>query len=779
VAFLGFAALAVVLLREAVLSGRVFFQRDIHMWWLPRMESFVRCLHAGSWPVWDPWRALGQPFLADPSGEVYYPFTWLNLLFSPGTTYTLFVLGHWLISALGLYVLARRWGTSTGGAFVAAAIWMASPLVAMITLAHHLAGAAWMPWVVAAALRAAAAEAPVRHAVACGLLMGVQILAGSADMVAMTWGVAALGIAFHHRHRGALRAAAVAAAVALGLSAAQWWPTLDMAAGAERFEHAEKSRTTWSVHPLSLLEVIVPLRWFALPLRPDVLESVTEAKDPWLTTLYLGVPVLALVAAAFVPAGASRRALWLVVGLSAVLVALGRHAPFYGWLMAVVPPLKILRFPVKAMVVGALAWSMLAGLGWDVWRTDAGTARRWLVRVVPVVALGALLVAVAALAAVGAGPVMTMLREGAVVPMPTRLRLALGAVIALVVAGLAVARTRGLGRGRSSPLAVSVGALALASLVGAHLWIETTADPETFRYRPPVLEWIRPGSRVYVQDYSFYSRGEMARGVRKTSPYRVARLPAGASPGEALMLGAHAYLNPPTAARWGVRGSYDLDMLGLYDPWLARLTEAIREAEGTPRHLRLLQVAGVEHVLALRDAADWSPLTPVATVPGFFELPIRVFRVPDPLPFAYAVGRAEVAADFETSLARITDPAFDARRSVLLADGAVRPPADGFRGEVEVLLHKPDRWRLRTDFSAPGYVVLLEAYDRGWRASVDGRAAPMRRANLVFRAVEVPAGAHVVEMVYRPGPVVAGAAISILTLLSSAGVFGLWRRADR
>jgi hypothetical protein len=777
VAFLGFAAVAVLLLREAVLAGRVFFQRDIHMWWLPRMESFVHCLHAGSWPVWDPWRAFGQPFLADPSGQVYYPFTWLNLLFSPGPTYTLFVLGHWLISALGFYVLARRWGISAGGAFVAAAIWMASPLVAMITLPHHLAGAAWMPWVVAAAERAMTARAPARDAVTCGLVMGLQILAGSADMVAMAWAVVALSIAFHHRHRDALRAAAVAVVVALGLAAAQWWPTLDMAAGAERFEHAEQSRTTWSVHPMTLLEMLVPLRWFTLPLRPEWFESFADAREPWLTTLYLGVPVLALVAAAFVPAGASRRALWLVVGVSAVLVALGRHAPFYGWLVAVVPPLKILRFPVKAMIVGALAWSMLAGLGWDAWRTDAGTARRWLVRVVPVVVLGALLVAVAALAAVGDGPVMTMLREGAAMPMPARVRLAVGAVVALVVVGLAVLRARGLGR--PSPLAVAVGALALASLVGAHLRIEITAAAEAFRYSPPVLEWIRPGSRVYVQDDSFYSRGEMARGARKTSPYRVARLPAGASPGEALMLGAHAYLNPPTAARWGVRGSYDLDMLGLYDPWLARLTEAFREAEGTPRQRRLLEVAGVEHVLALRDSSDWQALVPVATVPGFFELPIRVFRVPDPLPSVYAVGRAEIAADFHASLARITDATFDGRRSVLLADGAASPPAGDFSGDVGILLHKPDRWRLRTDFSAPGYVVVLEAYDRGWRAYVDGRAVPVRRANLVFRAVEVPAGAHVVEMVYRPVSAVAGAAVSILTLLSSTVALAFARRGDR
>jgi uncharacterized membrane protein YfhO len=53
----------------------------------------------------------------------------------------------------------------------------------------------------------------------------------------------------------------------------------------------------------------------------------------------------------------------------------------------------------------------------------------------------------------------------------------------------------------------------------------------------------------------------------------------------------------------------------------------------------------------------------------------------------------------------------------------------------------------------------------------------VRRANLAFRAVAVPAGRHVVEMRYRPATVPTGVVVSAVTLL--AGVVAAWRAGPR
>jgi uncharacterized membrane protein YfhO len=69
-----------------------------------------------------------------------------------------------------------------------------------------------------------------------------------------------------------------------------------------------------------------------------------------------------------------------------------------------------------------------------------------------------------------------------------------------------------------------------------------------------------------------------------------------------------------------------------------------------------------------------------------------------------------------------------------------------------------------------GPLVLIEQFYPGWRGSVDGHSVPVERWNGAFQSVQVPAGSHTVRFEYRPGSVLAGAAISMVSLLG----FGAW-----
>jgi uncharacterized membrane protein YfhO len=85
-----------------------------------------------------------------------------------------------------------------------------------------------------------------------------------------------------------------------------------------------------------------------------------------------------------------------------------------------------------------------------------------------------------------------------------------------------------------------------------------------------------------------------------------------------------------------------------------------------------------------------------------------------------------------------------------------------------VALRKPDRVVLEANLSAPGYVVLVDGYDPGWRVAVDGIPSQLRRANVAFRAVAVPAGRHTVEYLYRPSALLLGLTVSAGTLAALA-----------
>jgi hypothetical protein len=121
-------------------------------------------------------------------------------------------------------------------------------------------------------------------------------------------------------------------------------------------------------------------------------------------------------------------------------------------------------------------------------------------------------------------------------------------------------------------------------------------------------------------------------------------------------------------------------------------------------------------------------------------------------------------ADGIPGLAALIDPAFDPRREIVLPEGRPVAAPEGFRGEARVVRESADRVRLDAELSADGYVVLVDGHDPGWRVRVDGRPAPLVRANVAFRAVAVPAGRHVVDMVYRPTAALVGLVVSGITL---------------
>ena len=100
------------LFRDVLFFGQVYYVRDIHLVWHPQVEGFVRAIASGSWPVWNTSLAFGQPLLADPSAQILYPLTWLNLILRPWTYYTLYVVVHFVLAAMGMRALARHLGLS-------------------------------------------------------------------------------------------------------------------------------------------------------------------------------------------------------------------------------------------------------------------------------------------------------------------------------------------------------------------------------------------------------------------------------------------------------------------------------------------------------------------------------------------------------------------------------------------------------------------------------------------------------------------------------------------
>ena len=55
----------------------------------------------------------------------------------------------------------------------------------------------------------------------------------------------------------------------------------------------------------------------------------------------------------------------------------------------------------------------------------------------------------------------------------------------------------------------------------------------------------------------------------------------------------------------------------------------------------------------------------------------------------------------------------------------------------------PQSMVLETNLYKPGFVVIADTFFPGWSAKVDGVSASLHPANLLFRAVRVPEGRHI------------------------------------
>jgi hypothetical protein len=208
--------------------------------------------------------------------------------------------------------------------------------------------------------------------------------------------------------------------------------------------------------------------------------------------------------------------------------------------------------------------------------------------------------------------------------------------------------------------------------------------------------------------------------------------------------------------------------------------------------IRHLAPEGRLHVrgLSLIDARTGTSEPVIVSTSGRFRLvhsgDVKIYENLDNLPRAFIVHRARVMESDEVALAAMTDAGFDPGQEVLLAAEADREvPAlsgdDTDTDRARIAVYSAERVVVEVNTESEGYLVLTDAHYPGWQATLDGHEVSILRADVLFRAVRVPAGSHTVEFSYRPRTFQAGAAISLVTLFGMviSGWSGLSRRVNQ
>jgi hypothetical protein len=191
-----------------------------------------------------------------------------------------------------------------------------------------------------------------------------------------------------------------------------------------------------------------------------------------------------------------------------------------------------------------------------------------------------------------------------------------------------------------------------------------------------------------------------------------------------------------------------------------------------------VQLSPILDMLSVRYLIFRGPPDP-RTHPAFHGPDYWVLVNPDAMPRAYVPKRVEFVADNAAQLRKLASPEFDPREVAYVVEPFDLPGR--CQGKADIVSEIPTRVTVALHMDTPGLVVLADLWDKGWRAYLNGRPAPILRANHALRGVVVPAGSGTLEFRYAPASFAWGLRLAVLAgiaLLGWLGVIVSRRRAS-
>ena len=172
------------------------------------------------------------------------------------------------------------------------------------------------------------------------------------------------------------------------------------------------------------------------------------------------------------------------------------------------------------------------------------------------------------------------------------------------------------------------------------------------------------------------------------------------------------------------------------------------QLDPTQRRFRVAQTFDIVPKPGVTAVTRFEDLTAEVKPGGQFA----VFEFAGALPRAKLYTNWQVNTNDEATLQQLTDKAFDPAASMLVANNIPQPTAttNHDAGKVEIVSYAPKAVQLRAQVNAPALLLLNDRYDPSWTVTVDGKPATLLRCNYLMRGVRLDKGEHTVEFRYAP-----------------------------
>ncbi len=690
---------------------------------LPWLDVQVNALRHFSWMLWDRYECAGQSLIGQVQPAVLSPFTFLLALFPLSSTghiqlywvHVWFVLIHFT-AALFAYLLFRDLSCPTPAAVLGAIFYGTAGYIGNTGWPQMLAAAIWAPLVFLFLLRTLRGRTPIRNAAFTGTSLGASWLSGHhGPSICLTLAVFGTALVYVFT-RPAFRIEALRRVAVMTAALA----LVSAAQVLPAIEYGKQS-LRWTLEEHAWGDRIPFPEHESLGMKPvDLLHLFLPGGNGIYADPFAGVVAISLIGLAIWCAFQKREVrLFVVLGVCALLYSMPKNDVLYGFFYALVPMVEKAREPVMAFSIFHLCAAVLTAIGASVMLTGIDAHRnRIVIRVL--LWFGGITLGLFYLD-MYLRPTLTSY----VVDGDPRV-----GVIALIgVLAAAVYRATYLGYLRRTG-AVALLAVLIVIEQGNEApwnWVHKN-DTQHATYLKPLFE---------TQDIADFLR-------KQPKPLRVEWNH------EDLEFGFGDWNRIDAVDASGASVPASLHRLG---PW----------------NDRVAQLYGVEYTIS--KASTRPAQREIFSDPAGY----KVYVNPDALPRAWTVHRIVNAPNDPAGFDMVNSGSLDLRSTAVMRGNS--PHVAACEGDqVQSIDEQQASVRVRVQMVCEGLLVVSDNWYPGWRATVDGRSAPIFLVDQAIRAVAVGPGTHEVVMTYRPVTIYTG-----LLLLALGVGLTLWlaRRAER
>lgn len=681
---------------------------------IPWRKLVIDSWKSGHSPAWNPYTFAGVPLNANIQAAPFYPLNVLFFMFDFPVAWTILIMLQSLLAGLFLFWYLRAQKLSPVASLVGAVAWAFGGFsISWMTWGTITQTALWAPLTLLSidqllhSTTGSTNKEKIRWAIVLTLSIVMTATAGHAQ-VAMYMLILAGSYLWWRMKSGegshmGLRWIGIAVGVAIVLTSVQWIPLLKFLPQTGRVGAVDSWKTAgWFLPWQHLVQFVAP-DFFGNP-------ATLNYWGVWNYGEFIGyigvIPLVFAFSSLFLPGIPMFFSVMLVTALLFMLPNPVSILPF----ILRVPLLSVLQ-PTRLMVIVDLCLAVLAAYGVDAIAKHAGRMR-WALAVI-----GFTIFALWGIVLVGKfiwhDPtfISNLLIAKRNLVLPTLLFAGSGAWYIFA---------RFMKRGWRQWIAIGVLIFVIVFDLFRFGWKFTPFTTPNYFY--PMTKAL-----TYV--------------TSQPAPFRVMSLDDRIMP-------------PNTAAYYGIESieGYDPIAPKRYENYLA--ASELGKAEFTrPTGFnriytahnidsKLLPYLNVRYVLALTDISR--PFLRKVTEDG----EVRIYEYLKANPRVYLADRIILAKNPEDIVTTLMTASPSLVGIVEQPIRVLSVPLSAEEG-VQLTSYQPNEMHIRTTTLNPRLVVVLNSYNDGWTAVVDGISTPVMRVNYLFMGFVVPSGRHDVTLVYR------------------------------